>query len=95
MARIGQHSKPIEKAQGLKHGGIDPNAHAMVARLDPTQGWAAGECPLGNDLRRQPSSPAGVMDILTKLAERPANRDGWMVGRWQDGAFMFRYLDLT
>jgi hypothetical protein len=92
---IGQLPQPIEQAQGLKHGGINADADAMVARLDPAQGGAAGESPLGDDLSRQPPPLACVSDILAKLAEHPADRDGWMMGCWHSEAFVFRYLDLT
>jgi hypothetical protein len=73
--RLGKITQPVQEAQCLEHGGIDANAHGVVASLNPLQRRTACEGPFGNDCGRQSATAASVTDVGTKLAECSPYRD--------------------
>jgi hypothetical protein len=80
FGRLGESTQPVQKAQRLEHGGINANAHGVVASLDPLQRRTACKGPFGNDCRRQSTTAAGVADVGTELAKRSPYRDRGPVG---------------
>jgi hypothetical protein len=63
LARVCELSQTLEEAQGLKHCGVDPDAHAMVAGLDSPESRSACEGSLRNNFSRQASAAASVADV--------------------------------
>ena len=75
-AWVGDHSQAIKQTEGLQDGGVDPNAHGVVAGFDAPKRRTAGKGAFGDNFGRQAAPPAGITDIEPELAQGLANRNG-------------------
>jgi hypothetical protein len=85
--RAGERTEAVEQAQRLQDSGIDAHAHAMIARLDTTQGGAARKCPLRHNRGRQLPPLARFVKVRTEGAQGMAHSYRGAVGG-RHGSFL-------
>lgn len=63
VADIGDFNQAVEQAESLKNAGVYADADVRVPGFDFLESRAGREGALGHDCHRQPSTPAGIMDV--------------------------------